>query len=328
MTIFLTILLALYLIFLVINHFYMADFDKKGFYSGNPIKGTLLALLFCLLPVISMGIYTVESGTVGVLATFGKYDLEEKPAGIHFKVPFAQNFHLVNVKQVIEEEKVPVLDRNNLPIAMHVSFKWRVLDSKAAEKSVRYGDNIYGALIKPIVRKNIRDMAGQYNGEDIAKQREKLTVEINDVLEKSFASLPHQYFEFLGADLRDITLDAVVMDKIKAVQVAKQREKELENEVLQAKQEQDQKIIKADTAFYEKTKAAAASAKATILRAEANAKKILMEAKAQAKANKLVSASLTKLLVDNNKITAWSGDLPKVTSNESMSMFLPSELAK
>ncbi len=283
----------------------------------SPKRCIATFVIGAILSIISLGFYTIESGNVGVLSTLGKYDVTERDAGFHVKIPVIQSIKYVNVKQRVSQEKIPALDKNNLSIDIHTSFKWRVLDNSASEMLTKYGYNMYESLIKPSVRKTVRDTVGKYSGEDIARQREKLAADLTEILTKQFEEYDSMYFDFAGIDIRNITLDPVVMNKIKAVQIAKQREKEMENEVLQAKQEQEQRIIKADASYYEKVK-----------EAEARAKAVLTEAQAQAEANTMISKSLTPTLIEYNKVDRWSGDLPKVTGSNEMNLFIPSEYAK
>jgi len=42
--------------------------------------------------------YTIETGTVGVLSTFGKYDPQEKQPGLHLKIPLFQQIKVFDVK--------------------------------------------------------------------------------------------------------------------------------------------------------------------------------------------------------------------------------------
>lgn len=332
MTIFLIILTIIAAIGLVASCFIM---DKTTHISENKSKVIAGFVAAFIVIVISMGAYTVQSGTVGVISTMGKYDAEEKLAGFHLKIPFVQTVYNVDVKQLVSQEQVNMLDSNNLPLTMHVSLKWRIIDGSADKMLTKYGYDIFDKLIKPTIRKTVRDVVGGYNGEDIAKDRVKLAVELEAKLTEIFAAYPEQLFEFAGLDVRDIKLDDSVMNKIKAVQNAKQREKELKNEVLQKDQEAKKRKIDADTAYYEKKRAAEANAISIVTKAnanaeaaEANAIAIVTEAKAQAEANKLVARSLSKQLIENNKISKWDGGLPKVTGSNDMNLFIPNEYAK
>ncbi len=82
--------------------------------------------------------------------------------------------------------------------------------------------------------------------------------------------------------------DALNM-KIKANQLAEQKENELAG--------------------------ATADAKKVVAKAEGDAQAILTKAKAQAEANRLINASITKTLVDYEKIKKWDGKMPQVTGS-------------
>lgn len=51
--------------------------------------------------------------------------------------------------------------------------------------------------------------------------------------------------------------------------------------------------------------------------AEAEARKKIVTAEAEAKANAIINASLTPLLVKQQWINKWDGSMPKVTGNSS-----------
>jgi len=268
-------------------------------------------LLTLAIVIIAASVYTVESGEVGVLSRLGKYDNKEKTAGLHFKVPFIDSVRSVNIKQHVVQEGISAMDRNNLPVAIHVSFKWSSKADKASEQLQNYSDDMYNSLIKPTIRKKVRDTIGNYNGEDIAEQREKLAVELTNIIQEDFDSYSNKFFNFIGIDIREIALDASVMNKIRAVQMAKQKEKELKNEVLQKEQEKQKKKIDADAAYYVKIK-----------ESEAKAKALLTIASAQAKANEIINASLTPLLISNSKVNRWNGVLPRVSANDGIGLLL------
>lgn len=61
-------------------------------------------------------------------------------------------------------------------------------------------------------------------------------------------------------------------------------------------------------------KTAEAEAKKKVAEAQGQAESILTVAKAQAEANRIISNSLTPLLVESKKVERWNGELPTVTS--------------
>lgn len=85
------------------------------------------------------------------------------------------------------------------------------------------------------------------------------------------------------------TVKDAIDSKIKATQIAQQRENELRE--------------------------AEAAAKKRVAEAEGIAQSVLLQAEAEAKANRVVSASITATLVEYEKIKKWNGELPQVTGS-------------
>ncbi|HNE01953.1 MAG TPA: hypothetical protein PLQ18_09615, partial [Plasticicumulans sp.] len=58
------------------------------------LLGTVLLGLVLLVAVLALNpVYTVESGEVVVLSTFGRYDPEPRLPGLHFRMPLVQSTH-------------------------------------------------------------------------------------------------------------------------------------------------------------------------------------------------------------------------------------------
>ena len=62
--------------------------------------GIISVLVVGLLGIYLVGasFYTIETGTVGVLSTFGEYSEEEAKPGLHWKIPVVQTVKVVDVK--------------------------------------------------------------------------------------------------------------------------------------------------------------------------------------------------------------------------------------
>jgi len=115
--------------------------------------------------------------------------------------------------------------------------------------------------------------------------------------------------------LRDIGLPKVIMEKVEAVQSAKQEEQRLGMVLKQTEQNQKISTMNAETKLIEATTAARAEAERLRLVSEGNAKAILTEAEAQAKANEVVAKSVTPALIEYNAVKAWDGTPPQTLVN-------------
>ncbi len=282
------------------------------------------AAALILLAFLLSAVYTIQSGTVGVLSTFGRYSEEEVPPGLHFKVPLMQQVKVFDVKLqtvtykgrqdlpdirgVYKKPAIQVLDNKNLPIGMELSVQFTPMADRASEILETFGENYFEKLINPVIRDIVRDVVGKYQAEEIANKRTQIGEEIKVRLAKRFEKLP---FTLNDVALRDIQLPQVVLKKIEEVQLAKQEEQRLAMVEKQAKKEQEIKTIKAKTRLIEVTTQAKAEAEKKRIEADAKAYQIKAEAEAIAAANKLIAASITPELIQYKHIEKWDGRYPQ-----------------
>ena len=268
--------------------------------------------------------YTIETGTVGVLSTFGKYDPEEKSPGLHLKVPIFQSIKVFDVKMqtvnyngprdepdfvgVINKPSIEVLDDKNLRIGLDLTVQYTPDPSRADEILATYGFNYFEKKLNAIIRTIVRDAASKYAAENIATERQSLGRSIKLELAKSFEALP---FSLNEVALRNIVLPRIVTEKIEQVQQAKQEEQRLAMVKKQIEQEQLIKETQAQTKLIEVTTAAKAEAEKRKIEADAQAYKIKIEAEAVAKANEMIAKSLTPNLVTYKGLEVWNGVMPQ-----------------
>ncbi len=295
---------------------------KPGF-SPLAFFGIVIGVIAWLL--FTFGTYTIESGSVGVLSTFGEFSDDIKQPGLHFMAPGVQNYRIVDVKTqtahyqggtdlpdndgVINRPRIVVLDSKNLNIGVEISVQFTPDAEQAKKILVQYGRNYFEKLINPIIRDIVRDIAGQYQAEEIALKRSSISNEIREKLSEKFATSP---FILNDVQIRNIELPKIVRTKIEEVQLAKQEEQRLAMIEKQARKNQEIKSIQANTKLIEVTTQAKADAEKKKIEAEAKAFQIITEAEALANANKLVAKSVTPELIQYESIKRWSGDYPKM----------------
>ncbi len=319
--------------------------DDKENYSGQyrdyrapknmGHKLFVVLLLFLIFTTLWLSFYTVESGTVGVLSRFGKYQDEEVMPGMHFKIPFADTVKIFDIKLqtahyagsaeergqegVIKKPVITVLDKKNLNVSFDISVQFTPDRTQASEILQGYGRNYFEKLINPILRSVIRDAAGKYDAEDLAQSREAIGAEIRTLLDDKFDRLPMTLNE---VSIRNVILPDVVKRKIIEVQEAKQEEQRLAMEVMQARQQQEKKTIEVNTHKIQVVTKAQASSEQKRIAADATAYAILKEAEAQAEAYKKINASLTPLLVQLKQVEAWDGTVPHFVAGEQGANFI------
>lgn len=297
-------------------------YEDQGSTSAvvNLLKKVSFGIIALTLAATVLGsFYTVDSGKVGVIQTFGKYNEVVSLPGLHWKRPFIDVVTEEDVKLqtvnyvggsderdesgIINKPHLDVLDAKNVAYDIEATLTFTPVAEKMPQILTTYGANYYDKRLNPIVRDVVRDVGGKYNVETIADHRDAINTEIRDRLAKEFEALP---FTFDNAVLRKISLPGNIMAKITAVQEAKQEEERLKIVNRQAEQ---QKAITITNAEAEKAK--------IVIAAQADAEATLTRADAQARANRKLAESLTPLLVQQNQVERWNGTVPQVTGSGS-----------
>jgi len=269
--------------------------------------------------------YTVETGTVGILSTFGKYQEEPVLPGLHIKIPLIQRVHILDVKLqsanyigrkdlpdkkgVINKPYISVLDNKNLPIGIDLTVMYTPNSNEASTILGKYGVNYFDKLINPNVRDVVRDVIGKYPAEQIASDRTVISGELKARIDKKFEKMP---FILNEVSLRNIQLPKIVLKKVEEVQIAKQEEQKLAMVENQARKKQKIQTIQANTRLIEITTRAKADAEKQKIEADAKAYKLKIEAQAIAEANTVIAKSITKELINYKSIEKWSGMYPKL----------------
>ncbi len=293
----------------------------------RPLPGSSLVIGLTLLGAIwlaSSSFYTITSGTVGVLATFGKFNEDVQEPGLHFKVPVMQTIRIFDIKLqtvtyqgkndrpdtggVINKPHIQVLDNKNLPIGVEMSIQFTPVADEATLILKKYGYGYYDKLINPQIRDIIRNVVGKYHAEEIADKRSDISFEIRNQLAKRLQGQP---FILNEVSMRNIKLPPIVLKKIEEVQIAKQEEQRLAMVEKQASKEQHIKTIQANTKLIEVTTHAKAEAEKKRIGADAKAYQITKEAEAIADANRRIAASITSELINYKSIEQWNGRYPQ-----------------
>lgn len=301
----------------------------------------LIGLIALAVFIIPSTFYTIPSGQVGVLATFGKYSDEVVLPGLHFKIPLIQTITPMDVKMqtahyqsgtnisekdgVISRPRIIVLDSKNLSIGMDITVQFTPDPKQAKAILAVYGNNYFDKLIAPIIRDSVRGVVSQNQAEDIAKERSQIANHLDRELRGKFDNIP---FILTAIQLRHIDLPEIVKLKIQEVQLAKQEEQRLEMIEKQAEKTQHIKTIEANTKLIEVTTEAKAQAERQKIAADAEAYQITIESKARAKANELIALSLTPELIQYVNVERWNGVLPETMLGDTQPTYLLSNKKK
>ena len=149
------------------------------------------------------------------------------------------------------------------------------------------GKEVRDSFIKPNIISWTKEVVARYNVADIlGAEKANVNIALTDYISKKFA--PY------GITISNVSLINVGVDK---------KTREVINDKIAAQQKAETQKIENQT---------------KVEKAEADAKAKLIAAEAEAKANQLIQKSLTDGVLKQQYIEKWNGELPKVSSDNSM----------
>ncbi len=247
------------------------------------------------LIITALSMYTVDTGSVAVIKTFGKVT-EIKQEGLHFKVPIIQTKQKMTVReQTIKfgrEEEFPALsvstkDMQTVEIELTVSD----ITHDPMKLYQSFTGNHVSSLLLPRVRDAVQSNVSKYSIEEFVAKRNVLAQDIFDELKKEL--------EPYGLTLTNVSI--VNHDFSDAYEQAVENKKVAEQAVETEKAIQNKKIIEAEKSI-------------ELAELEIEKKKLLAEA------NKIETESLSDAILYKMWLEKWDGKLPQVTSDKSTIM--------
>lgn len=263
------------------------NFEKYKFLIA-PIV-ILLLILILLIP----NIYTVKTGEVAIISTFGRVTSVQNP-GLHMKGPFVQTKTRMEVREKIYDftkqdeygygKALEVSTKDIQSVVIELTVQASIEDPEKLFKDFN-GDHEF-RFIRPRVRELTQAIISQYTIEEFVSKRSEISNIIYEKLKKDFS--PY------GIKVSNISI--VNHDFSDEYELAIENKKIAEQEVERAKAVQQKLVVEAEN----KVKLAEYQLKETELKA---------------KANLVLSNSLTNSLLMKMKIEKWDGVLPKVMGN-------------
>lgn len=249
----------------------------------GPIKMMMLVVggIVALTAVISFAFgspYTIDSGTRGVVMTFGEIT-DVVSEGLHFKWPFAQKVVIVDVRTQKASAPASAGTRDLQNVQTEVALNYH-LDGERLQTIVsQFGLDVESRIIDPRIQEVVKAVIARYSAEDLLKKRDVVKSEIVIALKSSIA--PYHI---------------VVED----IQITNFQFSKSFDAAIEAKQTAEQAALKA---------------KNDLDRIRVEAEQTIATAKAQAEAIRIQSEAVRQQggreYVQLQAISKWNGELPQ-----------------
>lgn len=235
---------------------------------GLPV---LLAIIILII-LVAKSTVTINSGEAGVLyRTFAGGVVTDKAPmgeGFHFVAPWNEVF-VYEVRQQSLDEKMQVLSSNGLEIKLDATVWFEPAYDELGKLHQEKGEEYVQRVLQPAIRSAARSVVGRYIPEQLyASKRETIQREI---FEETELLLKNQYVQINEVLVRDVSLPPTIKDAIE--RKLRQEQESLEYEFRLAK-------------------------------ATKEAERQRIESEGKATANRILSASLTEMILKEKGIQA------------------------
>ena len=271
---------------------------KKGLIIGG------IAVLIVLLVFVTCTA-TVETGYTGIVTTFGKVEDVTLEAGLHFKSPFQRIIAMDNREQKTSFT-TEAFSSDIQQVNIIGSIIYAINKSTAMNLFKEVGTDYFNKLVYPRMLEITKGVFSKYSAENLVANREKLSQDIRDGLDKE---LTDYGINVISLSIENLDFTDAFTDAVEAKQVAAQRK-------LQAEIEQAQMTMETQQQAERRRIDAEAAANVAKINADADAYATKVRSEAEAEANKKIAESLTENLIRFNEIKNWDGKLPTYMAGE------------
>ena len=272
-------------IFVILASVVVYLITKRGVFSAvGLVAAAALIVLSCVT--------TVPTGHTGVVTTFGHVENYTLDAGVHMVKPWQQ---VVKMDNRVQKQTVKLAcfssDIQEVNMAYTINYQIRKADAMTLYSTV--GVAYYDTVVSPNIAEAVKVATARYTAEELVGMRDELANAIELILSEK---LEQYNIEVVSTSIEDMDFTDAFTDAVEAKQVAQQNK-------LKAQTEAEQRVIEAN-----------AAAEVKKVQADAEAYEVLARADAEAEANRKISESLTRDLIDYTYAQSWDGKLPMMMS--------------
>jgi len=208
----------------------------------------IILLAFVLIIFVSKSSINIGYGEAGVLfKTFGGGVVTDKPPlseGFHVIAPW-NKVYIYNVKQQeFFEGNMQVLSSNGLEISLYVSVLYQPVYNELGLLHQTKGENYVNIVLIPQIRAVARSVVGRYTPEQLySTKRDAIQ---NEIYEETQKVVENQHIQLNAVLVRDVSLPLAIKEGIERKLIQEQEALEYEFRIEKAKQEAEKQRIDAE----------------------------------------------------------------------------------
>ena len=208
----------------------------------------IILLAFVLIIFVSKSSINIGYGEAGVLfKTFGGGVVTDKAPlseGFHIIAPW-NKVYIYNVKQQeFFEGNMQVLSSNGLEISLDVSVLYQPIYNELGLLHKTKGENYVNIVLIPQIRAVARSVVGRYTPEQLySTKRDAIQ---NEIYEETQKVVENQHIQLNSVLVRDVSLPLAIKEGIERKLIQEQEALEYEFRIEKAKQEAEKQRIDAE----------------------------------------------------------------------------------
>lgn len=267
----------------------------------------ILSIILVIILILGICSFTsVPAGFTGVPVTFGKVADYTLDSGFHFKSPFTQ---VVKMDNRIQKHTVTMSafskDIQETTVVYTVNYQISKNDAMTIYRTI--GRQYFDVVIAPNISEAVKTATAHYTAESLVNNRDKLAIEIEDVL---IRLLEKYNIEIIGTSIEDLDFTDAFTNAVEAKQVAAQNKLRAETEQAQLVMEEEAKAQRAIITANAEAEQAIIAANADLEVVKIQADAALYAGEREANMNQRIAEALTPNLIQYYWIKQWDGILP------------------
>lgn len=277
---------------------------------GTGICSVVAVIAIIAFFIVPFSFHTVDTGEVAVVKHLGEAR-EVKEAGTHYNLWITDKYIKYDTKVRTLDLTLMAYSSDAQTMDITMSVQYQIMKDKALDISKQYGTiEALENRITAISMEKTKSAMSAYKAMDIIAQRAEMSPMVEDIIQNAIGE---EYFvNVIAVALTNIDFSDAFEKAVEDKMIAEQAK-------LKADYENETKIAKAEAEAQAKLKAA--QAEIEIAKAQAEAKKIAAEAESEA--NRIVSESITKEILDKMFYEIWDGKLPTVVGSNDYIIDIP-----
>lgn len=297
-----------------------------GVVTGVVLVIALIVFFACMekVPAGYVGIvYSMSGGVSDDVLTQGWHFVEPTKEVTLYSVGIEQSYLTAGEDGDSKKDdsfEVPTSDGKGLKVDL--TFTYRYDADRVAELFTRFkgqsGKEVRDSFIKPNIMSWTKEVTAKYPVTDIlGDERANLNSAVSEYIRDKFEpyGIIIENVSLIDIDADDETR-ASVQRKVNAQQELELAQIEQKTANVQAQKDKEVALIAAE----KEREVEAINAEKAKIKAEGEAEAVRIQAEAQAEANEMIAESLTPDLIEQQKITKWNGDVPRVYGGDSLSV--------